>query len=90
MADLVSRLNNSDKLLDSLSYKNVLERGYGGVRDRAGDPVTRTAAAIPGSDVIVRFIDGEVGATIHSDKISAIEKSIKSNKNRKQNDREKE
>ena len=83
MSDVVSRLNNADKLLDSLSYKSVLERGYVVVRDSAGDPITRTTAAIPGSDVIIRFIDGEVSATIHADEIGFTGKSAKSNKKRK-------
>ena len=83
MADVVSRLNNTNKLFDSLSYKRVLERGYVVVHESAGDPVTRAAAAVPGSDVIIRFIDGEVGATIHSDESGASENSTKLKKKQK-------
>ena len=83
MTDVVARLNNANKLLNSLSYRSVLERGYVVVHNSAGDPITRISAAIPGSDVTVRFIDGKVGATIHSDEIGGTNKSTKSIKKRK-------
>ena len=67
MADAGSRLESAGKLLDSLSYERVLERGYAVVRNDAGVPVTRAAEATPESDVVVRFYDGEVGATVHSE-----------------------
>ncbi len=67
LKDTASRLENAGFLLDSLSYERVLERGYAVIRDAAGAPVTRLAAAVPGSDVVIRFFDGETGATIHSD-----------------------
>ena len=83
MADAASRLSSADKLLGSLSYERVLERGYAVVRDSAGAPVTRVAAAVPGSDVVVRFFDGEAGATIHSEEGGAAKRPTKPKRTRK-------
>ena len=60
--DVENRVQHAAKLLDSLSYQRVLERGYTVVRDGLGIPVTRAAAALPGSDVTIQFNDGDVGA----------------------------
>ena len=83
MVDAASRLDNADKLLRSLSYERVLERGYAVVRDNAGAPVTRVAAAVPGSEVVVRFHDGETGATIHSDEGGGAKRPAKPKRTRK-------
>ncbi len=64
IADAAQRLSGQAKLLESLSYARVLDRGYALVRDAAGEPVTSAAAAKPGADVAIRFRDGEVGARI--------------------------
>ena len=65
--DSGKRLDGLGKLLESLSYKKVLERGYAVVRDAKGVPVTRVAAAVPGGDVAIEFADGEIGATLRGD-----------------------
>ncbi len=65
VSDAARRLESTVKLLDSLSYERVLERGYAVVRDSGGAPVTRLAGAVPESDVVIRFFDGEAGATVH-------------------------
>ena len=83
IADAASRLDSADKLLGSLSYERVLERGYVVVRNDAGAPVTRVAGVVPGSDVVVRFFDGEAGATIHSDEGDKIKRPAKPQKTRK-------
>lgn len=83
MADAASRLDHADELLGSLSYERVLERGYVVVRDNAGASVTRIAAAVPGSDVIVQFFDGEAGATIHSNDGDATKRPSKTKRIRK-------
>ena len=67
MGDAANRLGSLGGLLDSLSYERVLERGYTVVRDGEGVPITSRAAATPGSDVVIRFSDGEAGATINAD-----------------------
>ncbi len=53
------------KLLDSLSYRGVLERGFALVRDAAGAPVFRAASLAPGAEVEIEFADGVRGATLH-------------------------
>ena len=50
------------KLLESLSYRGVLERGYAVVRG-AGAPVVRAAGVAPGAALAIEFADGEVRAT---------------------------
>ena len=57
-------LNQSGKLLLSLSYKSVLARGYAVIKDAAGNLVHEQAALSPGDSVAIEFADGAVGATI--------------------------
>ena len=64
---LSDELNAQAKLLDSVSYKRVLDRGFALVRDGEGTPILRAASATPGSPIEVEFIDGAILATIHSD-----------------------
>ncbi|UXN73715.1 hypothetical protein N8D56_23755 [Devosia sp. A8/3-2] len=64
MADRRSALNQSSKLLLSLSYKSVLARGYAVIKDEAGNLVQDKAALSPGDAVAIEFADGAVGATI--------------------------
>ena len=52
------------RLLDSLSYERVLERGFALVSGADGQAITRSGDAAPGSAVSIRFRDGSVGATI--------------------------
>ncbi|GLQ52950.1 exodeoxyribonuclease VII large subunit [Devosia nitrariae] len=58
------RLQALDKLLASLSYENVLARGYALVRRPDGAVVAAQAGLNPGDIVALQFADGEVGATI--------------------------
>ena len=52
------------RLLDSLSYERVLERGFALVSGADGQAITKSDDAAPGSAVSIRFQDGSVGATI--------------------------
>ena len=52
------------KLLETLSYRNVLARGYALVQDDAGQIVTTQAAARPGEALTLSFADGEVGVVV--------------------------
>ena len=52
------------KLLETLSYRNVLARGYALVQDEAGQIVTTQAAARPGEALTLSFADGEVGVVV--------------------------
>jgi exodeoxyribonuclease VII large subunit len=64
LAERGRRLEATAKLLESLSYKGVLERGYAVVRDDAGHPVTSAEAAKAGAAWTVEFKDGSVGVTV--------------------------
>jgi exodeoxyribonuclease VII large subunit len=57
-------LELASKLLENLSYKSVLDRGFAVVRDASGHAVTLASAAAPGSRVAIEFADGSVGATV--------------------------
>jgi exodeoxyribonuclease VII large subunit len=61
------RLAAQAKLLDSYSYKGVLERGFALVRDAGGEPVQRAAALSPGQAVEIEFFDGERGAVVNGE-----------------------
>ena len=58
MTDRTGRLEATGKLLESFSYRKVLERGYAVVRDAAGAPVISARAALPGTALAVEFSDG--------------------------------
>lgn len=53
---------SQDRVLQSLSYKNVLKRGYAVVRDEADQPLTRAAAINGGQALSIEFADGRIGA----------------------------
>ncbi len=52
------------KLLETLSYRNVLARGYALVQDEVGQIVTSHAATRPGDALKLSFADGEVGVVV--------------------------
>lgn len=52
------------KLLGSLSYRNVLARGYALVQDDGGSVVTAQAGLKPGDGLRLTFVDGEIGVTV--------------------------
>ncbi|MGH6806946.1 MAG: exodeoxyribonuclease VII large subunit [Ensifer adhaerens] len=51
-----------DRILQSLSYRNVLQRGFALVRDGEGGPVRQAAAIVPGMALSLEFADGSVSA----------------------------
>jgi exodeoxyribonuclease VII large subunit len=53
-----ARLETPRKLLESLSYRSVLGRGYAVVRGPDGQPITQAAAASPGLAASIEFADG--------------------------------
>ncbi|MEV4607815.1 exodeoxyribonuclease VII large subunit [Neorhizobium sp. LMR1-1-1.1] len=55
-----SVLMGQDRVLQSLSYKNVLKRGYVVVRDSADRALTRAANVAEGSAISIEFADGRV------------------------------
>lgn len=52
-----------DRVLQSLSYKNVLKRGYAVILGEDDKPLTRAANVSPGQALAIKFADGEVAAT---------------------------
>ncbi len=58
-----ARLDGAAARLASVSYVNVLARGYVLVSDAAGHPLTTAGAVKPGAELRLRFTDGERRAT---------------------------
>ena len=59
-----SGLEKTGRLLDSLSYQNVLDRGYAVIRDAARTPLTSAADLHAGRAVRIEMGDGAAGAMI--------------------------
>ncbi len=64
IGDSENRLALQSKLLESLSYQNVLERGFALVREDDGGPLTRVAATTAGQAIKIEFYDGATKAVI--------------------------
>jgi exodeoxyribonuclease VII large subunit len=76
-----NKLDGLQKLLKSLSYKDVLARGYAVVRDETGQPVRSAAAIASGSALAIELADGTVDAVAMSEGASP---APRKNKPRKQ------
>ena len=63
IADQRTRLGALDRLLDSLNYRGVLERGFAVVRSD-GAVLSRAGVAAPGKALDIEFADGHVGARV--------------------------
>jgi exodeoxyribonuclease VII large subunit len=57
-----AELAGQDRVLQSLSYRNVLKRGYAVVRDEGGQPLTRAAGIGEGDAISIQFADGSISA----------------------------
>ncbi|MEO9299126.1 exodeoxyribonuclease VII large subunit [Devosia alba] len=64
LSDCRKALSQADKMLASLSYRNVLARGYAVIKDADGNLVQERAGLSPGDAVAIEFADGAVPATI--------------------------
>ncbi|WP_027992936.1 exodeoxyribonuclease VII large subunit [Sinorhizobium meliloti] len=62
-----SALAAQDRVLQSLSYHSVLQRGFALVRDAAGEPVKQAAAVHPGMALSLEFADGRIAAVAGED-----------------------
>lgn len=62
MAQNRSGLAAHERILQSLSYKNVLKRGYAVIRDEDNRTLTRAEAINRGMQVSLEFADGRVSA----------------------------
>ena len=56
------QLSGFDKLLETLSYQSVLQRGFALVRDSEGRTVRSAAAVTPGEQLDIELHDGHIGA----------------------------
>jgi len=74
------RVSSQGQLLESLSYKGVLERGFALVRDGDGKPVMRAAEAVAGGVIEVEFADGSRGAVFDGDKLKSAKRPAKAKK----------
>ena len=72
LSDRSGHLDNSGKLLESFSYRKVLERGYAVIRDEHGHPVISAAAAKPGTGLALEFGDGTVHAVVQGGHVPAV------------------
>lgn len=68
LGDHAKALENNGKLLESLSHRAVLMRGYSVVRRSGGEVVMRADALAPGEHVLIGFSDGSVSAEIRGPK----------------------
>jgi len=62
-----TRLESLQKLLKSLSYKDVLARGYAVVRDDTGQPVRSAIAVASGAALSIELADGSLDAVVVSE-----------------------
>ncbi|MEK9969949.1 MAG: exodeoxyribonuclease VII large subunit [Ferrovibrio sp.] len=63
-ADATQRLNQPAKLLESLSYRNVLARGFAVIHGPDGHALNSAAAMAPGATVAIEMHDGRRDAQI--------------------------
>ena len=62
-----TRLKYVSQLLNALSYKGVLDRGFALVRKADGSPLHRAAGVNAGQRLSIEFADGRIGATADPD-----------------------
>ncbi len=60
LAERGQRLDSLGQLLESFSYRRVLERGYAVVRESSGRPVGARAEVAPGQSLSIEFKDGSL------------------------------
>ncbi|MES0809734.1 exodeoxyribonuclease VII large subunit [Roseibium sp. SCPC15] len=75
-----ARLDGLQKLLKSLSYKDVLARGYAVVRDDNGQPIRSAASVVSGAALSIELADGTVEAVAMSDSAAPKPKKTKPKK----------
>lgn len=57
-----ARLDQMSRVLGSLDWRSVLQRGYALVKDAEGAPLVRAGSVRPGAVLSIAFADGEVRA----------------------------
>lgn len=66
-----TRLKYVAQLLNALSYKGVLDRGFALVRDEHGQPLHAAAHVGSGQHLTIEFADGRIGATANGEGAAA-------------------
>ncbi len=69
------RLTGQGKLLESLSFERVLDRGFAVVRKQNNTVVTAAASAAAGEALAIAFRDGDITVTVDGDDATAKLKS---------------
>jgi exodeoxyribonuclease VII large subunit len=64
LTERTSRLRSGAALLESYSYRGILERGFALVTDQEDQRITSAADAKAGTPVTVEFHDGKVDAIV--------------------------
>jgi exodeoxyribonuclease VII large subunit len=64
-------LDRCEELLNALSHRGVLARGFALVRDGAAHPVRHAAAVNPGMALDIEFFDGRVQALAQASHLRA-------------------
>ncbi len=59
-----TKIENLGKLLDSLSHKKAMERGFALVTDAKGNLVRSSSTPQTGDGLNVQFADGDVGVVV--------------------------
>jgi exodeoxyribonuclease VII large subunit len=59
LVDLSQRLTTASRMMESLSYERVLERGYVVIINSQGKPVSKAASLKTGEQVTTKFHDGD-------------------------------
>lgn len=67
VADRRQALSSTGRMLETLSYKATLGRGYAVIRGAEGRPQTRAAGLQAGQNIEIEFADDRVAATIGPD-----------------------
>jgi len=65
-----NELRQLTRILDSLSYQRVLDRGFALVANAEGQPILEAAGVSAGMAIDIRFRDGSVAATVSGDTAS--------------------
>ena len=63
LRDRTASVDRCEELLNALSHRGVLARGFALVRDRAGHPLRHAAAVKPPMPLDIEFFDGHVRAS---------------------------
>lgn len=54
------RLDQAARLMTTVSYQSILDRGFALVRDKDGQPLKRAAEVQPGAELSIEFADGRI------------------------------